>query len=58
MMIQSINSLELGINMPHEKKAYVKIYKRKRKAVLIAGQRRRKRECTGKCEQWIMMFAL
>ncbi|MGI6765812.1 MAG: HdeD family acid-resistance protein [Lentihominibacter sp.] len=36
MMIQGINSLELGINMPHEKKAYVKIYKRKRKAVLIA----------------------
>ncbi len=35
MTVQGINTLELGINMPHEKKAYVKIYKRKRKAVLI-----------------------
>ena len=35
MVMQGINILELGINMPHEKKAYVKVYKRKREPVLI-----------------------
>jgi len=35
MFMQGINIIELGINMPHEKKAYVKIYKRKREAVKI-----------------------
>lgn len=38
MLIQGINVLELGINMPHEKKSYVKIYKRKRKAVKIMAE--------------------
>ena len=35
MLIQGINVLELGINMPHEKKSYIKIYNRKRSAVKI-----------------------
>ena len=35
MVMQGINIIELGINMPHEKKAYVKVYKRKREPVLI-----------------------
>ena len=35
MLMQGINVLELGINMPHEKKSYIKIYKRKRTAVKI-----------------------
>ncbi|MBE6039319.1 MAG: HdeD family acid-resistance protein [Anaerofustis stercorihominis] len=35
MFMQGINIIELGINMPHEKKAYVKIYKRNREAVKI-----------------------
>jgi len=35
MLMQGINVLELGINMPHEKKSYIRIYKRKRTAVKI-----------------------
>lgn len=35
MMMQGINVLELGINMPHEKKSYIRIYKRKRQPVKI-----------------------
>ena len=35
MLVQGINVLELGINMPHEKKSYIRIYKRKRTAVKI-----------------------
>lgn len=35
MLMQGINIIELGINMPHEKKSYVKIYKRKREPVRI-----------------------
>ncbi len=35
MLMQGANIIELGINMPHEKKSYVKIYKRKREAVKI-----------------------
>ncbi len=35
MLIQGINVLELGINMPHEKKSYIRIYKRKRQPVKI-----------------------
>ena len=35
MLIQGVNVLELGINMPHEKKSYIRIYKRKRQPVKI-----------------------
>lgn len=35
MLMQGINVLELGINMPHEKKSYIKIYRRKRQPVKI-----------------------
>lgn len=35
MLMQGVNVLELGINMPHEKKSYVKIYRRKREPVRI-----------------------
>lgn len=35
MVMQGINVLELGINMPHEKKSYIKIYRRKREPVKI-----------------------
>lgn len=35
MLMQGINIIELGINMPHEKKSYVRIYKRKREVVKI-----------------------
>lgn len=35
MVMQGVNVIELGINMPHEKKSYVKIYKRKRDPVKI-----------------------
>jgi len=35
LVMQAVNIIELGINMPHEKKAYVKIYKRKREPVKI-----------------------
>jgi uncharacterized membrane protein HdeD (DUF308 family) len=34
-LVQGINVIELGIDMPHEKKSYVKIYKRKRNPVKI-----------------------
>lgn len=35
MVMQGINVIELGIHMPHEKKSYVRIYKRRRNPVLI-----------------------
>ncbi len=35
LIIQGINAVELGINMPHEKKSYVKVYKRSKEAVII-----------------------
>lgn len=35
LVMQGVNIIELGINMPHEKKAYVKIYKRKREPIKI-----------------------
>lgn len=35
MLMQGINVIELGISMPHEKKSYVKIYRRKRQPVKI-----------------------
>ena len=35
LVMQGINIIELGINMPHEKKAYVKLYKKKREPVRI-----------------------
>ncbi len=35
MVMQGINIIELGIDMPHQKKSYVKIYKRKREPVHI-----------------------
>jgi len=35
LIVQGANSIELGINMPHEKKSYVKIYKRQKEAVII-----------------------
>lgn len=35
LLMQGINAIELGINMPHEKKSYVKIYKRQKEAVII-----------------------
>ena len=33
MVMQGVNIIELGIHMPHEKKSYVKIYKRKREQI-------------------------
>lgn len=36
LCMQGINIIELGINMPHEKRDYVKVYKRRRKAVKIS----------------------
>ena len=38
LLIQGGNIIELGIHMPHEKKPYVKIYKRNRKPVLITSE--------------------
>jgi len=35
LIIQGINAVELGINMPHEKKSYIKVYKRPKGAVII-----------------------
>lgn len=35
MVMQGINVIELGIHMPHEKKSYIRIYKRKRDVVKI-----------------------
>ncbi len=35
LVMQGINIIELGIHMPHEKKDYIKIYKRKREPVRI-----------------------
>jgi uncharacterized membrane protein HdeD (DUF308 family) len=38
LVMQGINIIELGINMPHEKKSYVKIYKRRREAIKITDE--------------------
>lgn len=38
LVMQGINVIELGIHMPHEKKSYVKIYKRKREPVIITDE--------------------
>ena len=35
LAMEGINIIELGIHMPHEKKSYVRIYKRKREPVRI-----------------------
>lgn len=38
LVMQGINIIELGIHMPHEKKDYIKIYKRKREPVRITDE--------------------
>ena len=38
LCMQGINIIELGVNMPHEKQNYVKIYKRPREAVKISSE--------------------
>ena len=38
LVMQGVNVIELGIHMPHEKKSYVKIYKRKREPVGITDE--------------------
>ena len=38
MAMQGINIIELGVNMPHEKRGYVRIYKRKREPVKITSE--------------------
>ncbi len=38
LCMQGINIIELGINMPHEKKDYIRIYKRKREPVKITSE--------------------
>ena len=35
MLMQGINTIELGVDMPHEKKKIIKIYKKKRGPVRI-----------------------
>lgn len=35
LVMQGVNVIELGIHMPHERKSYVRIYKRKREPVKI-----------------------
>ena len=35
MVMQGINIIELGINMPHERKSYMRIYKKQRDAIKI-----------------------
>lgn len=38
LVMQGINIIELGIHMPHEKKSYIRIYKRKREPVKISDE--------------------
>ncbi len=38
LVMQGVNVIELGIHIPHEKKSYVKIYKRKREPVRITDE--------------------
>jgi len=38
LCMQGINVIELGINMPHEKKDYIRVYKRKREPVKITSE--------------------
>ena len=38
LCMQGINIIELGINMPHEKKSYVRVYKRRREPVKITSE--------------------
>ena len=35
LCMQGINAIELGVNMPHEKKSYVRVYHRQKEAVRI-----------------------
>lgn len=51
MLMQGINVLELGINMPHEKKSYIRIYRRKREPVKIT----EKEETPEKVAERLMM---
>lgn len=38
LVMQGINIIELGIHMPHEKKSYIRIYKRRREPVKISDE--------------------
>ena len=38
LCMQGINIIELGVNMPHEKKDYIRVYKRKREPVKITSE--------------------
>ena len=38
LVMQGINIIELGIHMPHEKKSYVRIYKKRREPVRISDE--------------------
>ena len=38
LCMQGVNVIELGINMPHEKKDYIRVYKRKREPVRITSE--------------------
>lgn len=38
MVMQGINILEMGIHMPHERKSYVKLYRRRREPVKITDE--------------------
>lgn len=38
LCMQGVNIIELGINMPHEKKDYIRVYKRKREPVKITSE--------------------
>ncbi|MDO4870109.1 MAG: DUF308 domain-containing protein [Bacillota bacterium] len=35
LILQGINAIELGIDMPHEKKSYIRVYRRPKEAVII-----------------------
>lgn len=38
LVMQGINIIELGIHMPHEKKSYIRIYKKRREPVRISDE--------------------
>lgn len=38
MVMQGVNIMEIGIHMPHERKSYVKLYRRKREPVKITDE--------------------
>lgn len=44
LFMQGVNALELGINMPHERKSYIRIYKRNKERVKIVDERDEKPE--------------